>query len=77
MQKTKRNVMTTHQELDLIFAYENGDLTEQQTLHLFGHLIKSGMIRGLQGHYQRTARFLIDQQYVSPSGDIIIDLTQL
>lgn len=69
--------MNRHQELDLIFAYENGDLTEQQTLELFSFLIKNDVLKALQGHYQRTARFYVEQEYLSPSGDILIDLTKL
>jgi len=44
-------------------------------LKMFSALIKSGEIRGLQGHYQRTARQLIDSGYLSPSGDILVDPT--
>jgi hypothetical protein len=69
--------MNLHQELYLIFAYENGELTEQETLQLFSYLIKNDVLKALQGHYQRTARFYVEQEYLSPSGDILIDLTNL
>ena len=42
-----------------IIMYESGELTEQQTVQLFQHLIDSGLIWSLQGHYGRTAEVLI------------------
>jgi hypothetical protein len=42
---------------DLI-DYEDGVLSEEQTIELFRKLIETGMIWNLQGHYQRTAEQL-------------------
>jgi len=42
-----------------IMLYETGELDEQQTHQLFQHLIDSGLIYSLQGHYGRTAEALI------------------
>ena len=42
-----------------IIQYESGELTDQQTVQLFQHLIDSGLIWSLQGHYGRTAEVLI------------------
>jgi len=58
-----------------IIEYECGDMSPARILKMFSALIKSGEIRGLQGHYQRTARQLIDSGYLSPSGDILVDPT--
>ena len=44
----------------LIMAYESGDLDDERTIALFQHLINSGLVWGLQGHYGRTAHALID-----------------
>ena len=43
-----------------IVAYEQGDLTEEQTIQLFQHLVDSGMIMNLQGHYHRFAAQLLE-----------------
>ena len=42
-----------------IIMYESGELTDSQTIQLFQHLIDSGLVYSLQGHYGRTAEALI------------------
>jgi hypothetical protein len=54
-----------------IIAYENGELTDNEIIELFGDLIKSGMAWSLQGHYGRTAKSLIDGGYINNTGKII------
>jgi hypothetical protein len=56
--------------IDKIIAYENGELTDLETVSLFSDLIKSGTIRGLQGHYHRKAQHLVDLGVLSSNGDI-------
>ena len=55
-----------------IIMYESGDLTESQTHQLFQHLIDSGLVYMLQGHYGRTAEALIAdgfcQRWPAPAG---------
>jgi len=56
---------------DKIIAYECGEIDLAGILQLFAELIKSGMAWTLQGHYGRTAKALIDAEYISEDGQII------
>lgn len=47
-----------------IIAYESGELTADEIITLFQHLVDSGMAWTLQGSYGRTAQSLIDAGYV-------------
>jgi hypothetical protein len=47
-------------QIDKIIAYEQGELTEQDTIELFQELIDSALVWQLQGHYGRTAMALIN-----------------
>jgi hypothetical protein len=58
-------------QVDLIMAYEQGDLSDEETLGLFSDLIKSGLVWNLQGHYGRTAKALIDNGYITKEGKIL------
>ncbi len=55
----------TYDYVGAIMAYEQGDLSDTQTLELFDYLLKSGVIYGLQGSYQRMAQSLIDAGEIS------------
>jgi len=57
--------------MDRIIAYEEGNIDEVGILLLFAELIKSGMAWSLQGHYGRTAKALIDAEYISEDGQTI------
>ena len=58
--------MTTAEILDKIMAYEDGSLTEEETIELFQELIDTGMAWTLQGSYGRTAKVLIDEGLCTP-----------
>lgn len=55
--------------VDMIIRYESGELSDKETLNLFSELIKSGQVWSLQGHYGRTARALIDDGWLTSSGE--------
>ena len=47
--------------VEKIIAYENGEMEdEREIVEFFQEIIDSGLIWQLQGHYQRTAKSLID-----------------
>jgi len=51
-------------QLDQIIAYEQGDLSREDTVRLFQSLVDNGMAWNLQGHYGRMAQRLIDDGLV-------------
>ena len=56
--------------IDYIMDYEMGNMSDLDTLKMFSELIKNGMAWTLQGHYGRTAKHLIDNEYLLSNGDI-------
>lgn len=47
-------------EIGAIIEYESGELSDEDTIELFQHLIDNGHAWSLQGHYGRTAAALIE-----------------
>jgi len=60
--------------VEMIMAYEGGELKTEDTLKLFADLIRTGQAFQLQGHYGRMASGLIEQGYISDKGKILKDL---
>ena len=58
-------------DVDLIMAYELGDLEAEGVLVLFSRLIRSRQVWSMQGSYGRAAQSLIDEGHISPTGAII------
>ncbi len=50
--------------INLIIRYENGELSEGDTLGLFQELVDTGLAWSLQGSYGRTANHLIEEEYI-------------
>ena len=50
--------------IDKIIAYEQGELSRDETIEFFQELVDSGLVWTLQGHYGRTAQHLIDAGYI-------------
>jgi len=47
--------------VEKIIAYEDGALNDEETIKLFQTLVTTGVIKKLQGSYQRMAEYLIDE----------------
>jgi hypothetical protein len=56
--------------VNLIIAFESGEMTTEEQIELFARLIKSGMAWTLQGHYGRTASYLIESGVIDRDGEI-------
>jgi len=56
--------------LGQMMAYEEEGLDFEETLELFGVLIKDDMVHQLQGSYGRGAESLIDSGFLTPDGDV-------
>lgn len=56
--------------VDTIIAFENGDLSERETLDLFAGLIKTGTAWTLQGSYGRMANGFLEQGLIDPDGTV-------
>jgi hypothetical protein len=64
MAVTRKNIVSR------IIKYESGELDEKETLRLFAHLIRTGVVWELQGHYGRVAASLIEAGIISKNGRI-------
>lgn len=51
--------------VELIMAYEQGDMNWEDVLDFFQYLVTSGLAWTLQGSYGRTAAALIDQGLIT------------
>ena len=50
--------------VDKICRYEEGQMTDEEMISFFQELVNNGMAWSLQGHYGRTAMYLIENGYV-------------
>jgi hypothetical protein len=52
--------------VDQLIAYEEGQLTEDEEIALFQHLVDTGTCWHLEGHYHRVAATLIEAGLIKP-----------
>jgi hypothetical protein len=53
--------------VDQLIAYEEGQLTEDEQIALFQHLVETGTCWHLEGHYHRVAATLIEAGLIKPA----------
>ena len=66
--------MKKDKKVEMIMAYESGELKAEDTLKLFAELVRTGEAFTLQGHYGRVAQGLIDEGYLDKNGNILKQL---
>jgi hypothetical protein len=54
------------QLVDQLIAYEEGQITGDEEIAFFEHLVQTGTCWQLQGHYQRVAATLIEAGLIKP-----------
>lgn len=57
--------------IQAIIDYESGNMHHDDMIYFFGELVSTGFIHSMQGHYQRTARDLIEQGILSVDGEVL------
>ena len=57
--------VANNDQLDKIIAYEEGSLSDDETIDLFQSLVNSGLAWQLHGSYGRTAARMIEQGYIT------------
>ena len=65
LQKEDRQLDMTEQ----LIRYENDELSQQEIVVFFQELVDTGMAWQLQGHYGRTAQFLINEKLISDDSE--------
>jgi hypothetical protein len=63
--------MVSSHTVGSIIEYENGELSDSETIDFFAGLIRTGVAWQLQGHYGRTAANLIRSGFISSSGVVL------
>ena len=56
--------------ISAIIMHEQDQLNEEETLELFQELVNNGMAWTLQGHYGRTAAYLLEAGLISAPENI-------
>jgi hypothetical protein len=54
-------------DIDKLIRYENGELSEEETIEFFQGMIDSGVVWQLQGNYGRMASRLIAEGLCNPA----------
>jgi hypothetical protein len=52
--------------VDQLIAYEEGQITHDEEVAFFEHLVETGVCWQLSGHYQREAATLIEEGLIKP-----------
>ena len=52
--------------VDQLIAYEEGQITYDEEIAFFEHLVETGVCWHLSGHYQRVAATLIEAGLIKP-----------
>ena len=65
---TEQQQAAPFDSVGFVMAYEGGELDDTETINGFQHLLDTGLVWQLQGHYGRTAQRLIDAGLIVRKG---------
>ena len=77
MTNQPNKIETMKTQIDLIIAYEQGELSDFETVKLFAELVRTGLAWNLQGHYGRVAHALIEAGYLDHEGNLSLAVLEL
>lgn len=77
MTNQPNKIETMKTQIDLIISYEQGDLSDYETVNLFADLVRTGLAWELQGHYGRAASDLIEAGYLDREGNVSLAALEL
>ena len=77
MTNQPNKIETMKTQIDLIIAYEEGELSDFETVNLFADLVRTGLAWSLQGHYGRVAHALIEAGYLDHEGNVSLAALEL
>lgn len=71
MTEQSTDTATPYNLVSQMMDYEMGEMSGDEILELFGHLIASGTAWTLQGHYGRQAQALIEDGWIDGDGTVL------
>lgn len=65
--------MSNNDVVGQVIAYESGELSDEETVAFFQHLVNTGLAWQLQGSYGRTAQAMLEAGLISSPFQVVTD----
>ena len=62
--------------VDKINSYEGGEMSDQEIIEFFQELVLKDKLHGLQGHYGRTASYLVEHGHIKTKKEYEMQLVK-